>query len=121
MLRRLERILRHKHLLRRVLRLARMMVDCALELRRDPRLAKDRLQLLRLGDVLRQRHLHQVRHGTASSRSGSTTSSRPRRTPPFTNRGAPRSGKGTSITSKSLGTTASGKTVRASRATSGPK
>ena len=43
------------------------------------------------------------------------------RAPPLTSRGTPRSGNGTSIRSKSRGTTVSGKTARASRASSGPK
>ena len=43
------------------------------------------------------------------------------RAPLLTSRGAPRSRKGTSIRSKSRGTTVSGKTARASSASSGPK
>src|SRR2546430_6271085 len=98
-----------------------MVLDRRLELGHDSRLAEDRLQLLGLRDVLGERDLHELGHGTAFSRSGSTTSSRRRRTPPLTSRGEPRSENGTSITSKSFGTTVSGKMVRASRAISGPK
>src|SRR5205807_4685869 len=117
----LERVLGNKHLLGRVLGRPRMVLDRRLELRDDSRLVEDRLQLLGLGDVLGERDLHELGHGTASSRSGSATSSRPWRTAALTRRGAPRSGNGTSITSKSFGTTVSGKIVRASRSTSGPK
>src|SRR5204863_299876 len=121
-LRRLERTLFHEHLLGRVLRRPRMMLDRRLELRGDPGLVEDRLQFLRLRDVLRERDLHELGHqGTASSGSGSVIASRLRRTAPLTRCGIPRSGNGTSITSKSFGTTVSGKIVRASRAISGPK
>src|SRR5919197_1961804 len=93
-----------------------------LELRGNPRLVEDRLQLLGLCDVLRECDLHELsHHGTASSGSGSATGSRLRRTAPLTSCGDPRSGNGTSITSRSFGTTVSGKIVRASRAISGPK
>src|SRR5829696_151220 len=98
-----------------------MMVDGSLQLDRDPGLAQDPLELLGLGDALGEGDLDEARHGTASGSGVGSGTSRRCRTPPFTRRGEPRSEKGTSITSKSLGTTVSGKIVRASRATSGPK
>src|SRR5436190_2342675 len=116
----LEGRLRHEHLLRRVLDRPRMILDRALELGHDAGLAQDRLQLLGLGDVLCERDLHEPGHGT-TSRSGSGTPPRSGRAAPLIRCGEPRSGKGTSMMSKSLGTTVSENIARASRAISGPK
>src|SRR5918911_1393347 len=91
---------------------------------RVPRLvggAQNRLQLLGLGDVLRERDLDEARHGTASGSGAGSSASRACSAPPRTSAGEPRSSNGTSMTSKSFGTTVSAKIVRASRATSGPK
>ena len=65
-LRFLQRRLGDEHLLRRVLRLAGMVLDGDLELGVDPGRAQDLLDLLRLGDALGQGHLNQLCHGTGS-------------------------------------------------------
>src|SRR5215212_8609133 len=110
-LRVVERRLRNHHRQGLVLR--------ALELRVDPRGGQDLLDLLRLGDVARDRELDHPRHYgadcTASTRGSGS------KAPPFSNCGAPRSGNGISTTSKSRGTTVSANTSRASLAASGPK
>ena len=84
------------------------------ELRLDPGGGEDRLELLALGDVPGDGDLHHLAHEPEG------TSARGSRAPRFTSSGLPRSGNGTSIRSKSRGTTVSGKTVRASRSTSPP-
>src|SRR5690349_3669521 len=102
------------------------MFDGGLELRRDPGGVENRLDLLCLGHVLGQRHLHHPRHelsspiGTASW-AGTGCSRRLCSAPPLTRTGPPRSSNRSPMISKSLGTTVEGKTSRASRTTSGPK
>ena len=87
----------------------------------DPGRAQELLDLLRLGDVLGQGDLNHPGHCTTSGSGAGSGASRRWAAPPLTRRGEPRSANGTSITSKSFGTTVSGKIVRASRAISGPK
>src|SRR5207253_4962473 len=84
----------------------------------DPGRAEDLLDLLRLGDVSRNRDSDHLRHCGADD---TTSCSRRRVAPPLTSCGAPRSANGTSITSKSRGTTVPGKLSPPSRAISGPK
>jgi hypothetical protein len=51
---RLERVLRNEHFRRHVLERVGLVVIRALELRLDPGRAQDRLDLLRLGEILRE-------------------------------------------------------------------
>src|SRR6185295_12580056 len=93
-----------------------------LERRLDAGGGQDRLELLRLADVLGHGQLHHFAHPDASSTwgTGANSATPPgswSSAPPFRRRGLPRSSNGISIVSKSFGTTVSGKTVRASRAT----
>ena len=113
-----------EHLLRGVLGRARVVLDGRLELRVDPGRLEDRLDLLGLGHVLGERDLHHLvigrspRHRRLGSRClGRSASQRAT----LDSCGPPRSWNGSSMISKSLGTTVSGKTARASRAASGPK
>src|SRR3954451_24996818 len=79
--------------------------------------AQDHLDLLRLRDVARNRDSNHLAHCGADD---TTSGSRRCEAPPFKSCGVPRSTYGTSTTSKSRGTTVSGKTSRASRAISPP-
>src|SRR5262245_30303752 len=126
MLRGLERRLVDEHLLGRVVRRGRMVLDRGLEHGVDAGRLQDGLHLLRLGDVLGERYLDHPAHDNGSSPTSTTASigagaSTPLAAPPFTSRGIPRSLNGSSMISKSLGTTVSAKTSRASRAASRPE
>src|SRR5207248_9084734 len=98
----------------------RVLLRRLLDRRVDTRVAQDLLQLLRLCDVTRHRDMNYPAHD-CSIIGASAGSLRGGRAPLLTSRGAPRSGNGTSMRSKSRGTTVSGKTARASSASSGPK
>src|SRR5439155_15835802 len=90
----------------------------ALQLGLDSGAVQDLLDLLGLANVSGYNGVNHLAHCAADD-----TGSRSRRrvAPPLTSCGVPRSANGTSITSKSRGTTVSGKTTCASRAISGPK
>ena len=115
-------VLGDEHLLRRVVDLARVVLDRASRARARSRRC-GRIAWISSASATRlgERDLHERAHETASGAGSGCSASRCCATPPLTRRGAPRSGNGTSITSKSFGTTVSGKIVRASRAASGPK
>src|SRR5207302_3730657 len=110
-LRRLERRLRNedRHCVR---------VDLGLERRRDADGTEDLLDLLRLTRVGGDCGMHHLAHCAADD---TGSASRRCAAPPLTSCGPPRSGNGTSIASKSLGTTLAGKIACASFAISGPK
>src|SRR5581483_7458840 len=122
-----ERRLGDENLLGRVLRGGRMVLDRGLELGVDAGQPQDLLDLLGLGDVLRQGYLNHLGHAAPSSptdtasSTGAGSCSRRCSAPPFTSLGPPRSSNPTSIVSKSFGTTVAGNTVRASRAASRPR
>ena len=80
-----------------------------------PARVEERLELLGLVDAARDRDLHELAHAPDP-----TSCRRARRPPRSTSCGSPRSGSGTSITSKSRGTTVRGNTRHASSATSPP-
>ena len=85
----------------------------------DIETAQDLLDLLRLGHVAGDSHTHGIAHCGADDTTCSGGAGR--RAPPLTRCAWPRSSNGTSIRSKSRGTTVSGNASRASRAISGPK
>src|SRR5215210_2570878 len=112
-----ERRLRDEHLLRRVVGLCRVVVNGRLELRLDSRGLQDRLELLRFRDVAGDGYLNHPRHRTGTS----TPSLQGGFAPARTSSGNPRSWNGTTMISRSRGTTVSGKIAWASRSISPPK
>src|SRR5215218_4620758 len=122
-----ERRLRNQDLLPRILGLRRMVLDGRLQLRGDARFLEDRFQLFGLGDVAGDGDLNHSSHRIPSSMVAGTASplSGDGRclwvAPPLTSSGDPRSGNGTTMISRSRGTTVFGKTACASRSISPPK
>src|SRR5262245_44534755 len=97
----------------------RVLLGRLLDRRVDAGVAEDLLHLLGLRDVAGARYLHPPAHCRSIIRASASV--RGGRAPLLTSCGAPRSGNGTSITSKSRGTTVSGNVSRASASSSGPK
>src|SRR5919198_3780799 len=114
MLSRFECLFVHEDLLRRVFDLARMLLDSGRQLGLDAGVTEDVSDLLCLGDALGESDLHQRGHSVLAS------SSRGWSAPPLISLGPPRSSNRSSMISKSLGTTDSPKTERASSTTSRP-
>src|SRR5215210_5649625 len=115
-LREVDRRLRNEHG-------ERVRLHFPLELGLDASLGQDRLNLLRFVRVARDRDSDHLAHVVSSTVAGSGAADSTRRpaTAPLSSLGTPRSANGTSTTSKSRGTTVSGKIARASRATSAAK
>src|SRR5262249_33268963 len=105
-----------EHLQRRVLEGGLVMLDGGLELTLDPGGRQQLLELLTLGDVTGDGDLDEPRHDSTDPNGARFV-----RAPERTSSGSPRSGNGTTTTSKSRGTTVAGNSCVASSTTSCPK